>query len=92
MARPKKAPRVRLQITLPVRTAKKLRALAKKLDRDISEVVDASLRLVLNSIREDSSHAELKLNVPVTTERLISADPLDHLTQPELIPRPLSDA
>lgn len=39
MARPKKAPRERLQITLPIRLAKCLRVFAKRKDLDISEVV-----------------------------------------------------
>jgi len=87
MGRPKKAPRVRLQITLPIATAKKLRAVSKKLDRDISEVVDASLRLVLSSLRDDSTREELRLNIPIAP-----TDPLAGLVQPELIPRPLGDS
>jgi hypothetical protein len=90
MPRPKKAPRVRLQITLSKPTAKRLRAVAKKLDRDISEVVDAALRLVLNSLRDDSMNMELKLNVPYPAPQDL-ADPLAHLTQPELIPRRMAD-
>jgi hypothetical protein len=52
MARPKKAPRVRLQITLPKKTAKDLRGFARKLDRDISEVVDAAVRHVMDKYTE----------------------------------------
>lgn len=43
MPRPKKAPRDRLQITLPVSMSKKLRRFAKSRDADISAVVDEAL-------------------------------------------------
>lgn len=68
MARPKKSPRERFQITLPKPTAKKLRAVAKKLDRELSEVVNAALVLVLDSMREDSTHDQLRINVPYYKE------------------------
>lgn len=52
MARPKKAPRERFQITLPKPTARGLRALAKKLDREISEVVDAAVRYIVDKYKD----------------------------------------
>lgn len=52
MARPKKAPRVRLQITLKKSTAKDLRKFAKRLDRDISEVVDAAVSYVMQRYKD----------------------------------------
>jgi hypothetical protein len=54
MARPKKAPRVRLQITLPVPTAKKLRAFARANDRELSEVVEKAVADYLTIITEVS--------------------------------------
>lgn len=47
MARPKKAPRERLQITLPKPQAAALRKWAKKKDRDISDVVSWAVRVFL---------------------------------------------
>lgn len=43
MARPKKAPRDRLQITLPKTVAKPLRKCAKQLDRDLSDVISVAV-------------------------------------------------
>lgn len=48
MARPKKSPRERLQISIKKETAKRLRKFAKKLDRDISEVVDAAVTHIMD--------------------------------------------
>jgi hypothetical protein len=47
MGRPKKAPRDRLNITLPKATVKKLRAYAKRIDRDVSEVINAAVVYVM---------------------------------------------
>lgn len=52
MPRPKKAPRERLQITLSKPVAKRLRAFAKRLDRDISEVVEAGSVFIMDNYRE----------------------------------------
>lgn len=49
MARPKKAPRKRLQITLPVPQAAALRKWAKKKDRDVSEVISLAVRVFLEN-------------------------------------------
>lgn len=52
MPRPKKSPRERLQISIKKETAKRLRAFAKRLDRDVSEVVDAAVTHVMDRYKE----------------------------------------
>lgn len=52
MARPKKSPRVRLNLRIKVETAKRLKKFAKKLDRDISEVVDAAVTHIMDKYTE----------------------------------------
>ncbi len=47
MARPKKSPRERLQITLPKMIARELRAHAKKHDAELSTVIANALALYL---------------------------------------------
>lgn len=52
MARPKKAPRDRLQITLPKPMSKKLRAFARKRDSDISAVVAEAVSAYMRTSNE----------------------------------------
>jgi hypothetical protein len=52
MARPKKKPRERFQITISKPVAKKVRALAKKLDREISEVFEGAVIYILARYKE----------------------------------------
>ncbi len=52
MARPKKAPRERLQITLPVPLSKKLRRFAKSRDAELSAIVAEALSVYFRSASE----------------------------------------
>lgn len=62
MPRPKKAPRVRLQITLPKMLGQNLRKFAKSRDRDISAIIEDAVSVYLRTPNE----------LPIETEKALA--------------------